>query len=338
MGPFPNSWTVRAPNLEDADSTLEMSNARSQRFYGTNQSTREAIIGLLTAPRAERDSDMRIALDEEGRAAGLAVVLRSGEPHTSIECPAMTHPLYENDATLLDSPQAWTLRRAGELVSLASPELRVTAEAYIVAEDGARRGSLERAGFNLIRVRNRMRIDLMAPPPEPQWPAGISLRTADPDQDLEAMVALYLETWADHWGFVEQPFDQVLADWRHGVEAEGDRLDPSLWFVATDRSEIVGICLNYNHVADDTTRGYVDALGVRPAWRKRGIALALLHHTFGEFCRRGYASVELDMDSQNLTGALRVYERAGMQLIRQSLSYERELRPGIDLATRELET
>jgi len=62
----------------------------------------------------------------------------------------------------------------------------------------------------------------------------------------------------------------------------------------------------------------------------------LLHHTFAEFHRRGYVGVELDMDSQNLTGALRVYERAGMHVIRQSMSYEKELRPGIDLATREL--
>lgn len=75
---------------------------------------------------------------------------------------------------------------------------------------------------------------------------------------------------------------------------------------------------------------------MRPAWRKRGVALALLRHTFGEFRRRGYAAVELDMDSENLTGALRVYERAGMRATRQSVVFERELRPGRDLATREL--
>jgi ribosomal protein S18 acetylase RimI-like enzyme len=87
---------------------------------------------------------------------------------------------------------------------------------------------------------------------------------------------------------------------------------------------------------DDPTGGYIYDLGVRPAWRKRGIALALLHHTFAEFHRRGYVAVELDVDSQSLTGALRVYERAGMRAVRQSVTYERELRPGIDLATREL--
>lgn len=34
--------------------------------------------------------------------------------------------------------------------------------------------------------------------------------------------------------------------------------------------------------------------------------------------------------------ALRVYERVGMRAVRQSMNYEKEIRPGIDLATREL--
>jgi ribosomal protein S18 acetylase RimI-like enzyme len=86
----------------------------------------------------------------------------------------------------------------------------------------------------------------------------------------------------------------------------------------------------------DPTGAYVYDLGVRPAWRRRGVALALLHHTFSEFRRRGFAAAELDVDSESLTGALRVYERAGMHVIRQELSYEKVLRPGRDLATREL--
>jgi hypothetical protein len=46
--------------------------------------------------------------------------------------------------------------------------------------------------------------------------------------------------------------------------------------------------------------------------------------------------VQLDVDSQSLTGALRPYERAGMRVVWQSMSYEKELRPGVDLTTREL--
>jgi len=46
--------------------------------------------------------------------------------------------------------------------------------------------------------------------------------------------------------------------------------------------------------------------------------------------------VRLDADSQSLTGALCVYEQAGMRAVRQYISYEKELHAGIDLTTREL--
>jgi hypothetical protein len=44
----------------------------------------------------------------------------------------------------------------------------------------------------------------------------------------------------------------------------------------------------------------------------------------------------LDVNSQRLAGALRAYERAGMRAVREFVTYEKELRPGIDPTTREL--
>lgn len=44
------------------------------------------------------------------------------------------------------------------------------------------------------------------------------------------------------------------------------------------------------------------------------------------------------MDAESLTGALRLYERAGMHVIRQVISYEKEIRAGVDLATRSLDS
>jgi ribosomal protein S18 acetylase RimI-like enzyme len=322
--------------MADVDRVVEMLNARSQAFCGRNQSTPADVRAWWTWPRMNLETDMRLVFADDEVVGGIAAVYNDGEPYADLPCSATVHPRHEACAELWDWLHSWALRRVTELAALASPDIRVAASTRTFSGDQARCEAVERAGFQLVRVGNDMGIDLVAQPPEAQWPAGISVRTANVEQDLEAIVAHYLETWRDHWGFVEQPFNQVLADWRERVKALGDKLDPTLWFLAVDGPEIVGVSLCNNQIADDTTRGYVDALGVRPAWRKRGVALALLHHTFAEFHRRGYAAVELDMDSQNLTGALRVYERAGMHVIRQSMSYEKELRPGIDLATREL--
>ncbi len=313
-----------------------MMNARSQKFYGENQITREDVEAWWRSPRLDPQRDLRVVFDARGDVAGIASVSNPGEPYAQIGCSGVTHPVYEGHEELWDWMHAWGLERAREFVPLAREGIRVAAGSNIVMEDAARRAALERAGFTAIRVANHMRIELAAAVPAASWPAGVSVRTVDVEGDLPAIISLWLETWRDHWGFIERPFDQALSDWRAGIEDEGARFDPTLWFLAVEGDEIVGISLCNSHIVDDATRGYVQSLGVRPAWRKRGVALALLHHTFAEFRRRGYAAVELDMDSENLTGALRVYERAGMRAVRQSVFYEKELRPGFDLATREL--
>ncbi|MNC98740.1 hypothetical protein D3C83_167960 [compost metagenome] len=61
--------------------------------------------------------------------------------------------------------------------------------------------------------------------------------------------------------------------------------------------------------------------------------MALLMHSFGEFYRRGHRKTGLGVDASNLTGALRLYERAGMHVFRQYDRYELELRPGKELMT-----
>ena len=65
-------------------------------------------------------------------------------------------------------------------------------------------------------------------------------------------------------------------------------------------------------------RGQVSALGVREAWRRRGIGAALLRAAFARFRDRGVADVRLNVDRTNAKGA-HLYERAGMRLRRRWL-------------------
>jgi ribosomal protein S18 acetylase RimI-like enzyme len=78
-------------------------------------------------------------------------------------------------------------------------------------------------------------------------------------------------------------------------------------------------------------------LGVRRPWRKRGLGLALLHHAFGEFYRRGKRKAGLGVDAKNLTGAMRLYEKAGMHIHKQIDLFEKELRPGKEISVQSLE-
>ncbi len=83
--------------------------------------------------------------------------------------------------------------------------------------------------------------------------------------------------------------------------------------------------------------GWVATLGVRRNWRRQGIALALLHHSFGEFYRRGVRKVGLGVDAGSLTGATRLYEKAGMHVASQFDKYEKEIRAGKEISVQSIE-
>jgi ribosomal protein S18 acetylase RimI-like enzyme len=101
-----------------------------------------------------------------------------------------------------------------------------------------------------------------------------------------------------------------------------DHFDPTLWFVAEDGGAIAGICLCQERKGRPDV-GWVDSLGVRKPWRRRGLGLAFLRHAFAELGRRGYPRAGLGVDGENTTGAVRLYERAGMHVARRSDTYQR---------------
>jgi ribosomal protein S18 acetylase RimI-like enzyme len=74
--------------------------------------------------------------------------------------------------------------------------------------------------------------------------------------------------------------------------------------------------------------GWVGTLGVRRPWRKKGLGSALLQYSFSEFHRRGKTTIGLGVDASNPTGATRLYQRAGMYVASEFITYEKELRPG----------
>jgi mycothiol synthase len=129
-----------------------------------------------------------------------------------------------------------------------------------------------------------------------------------------------------------------LERWQHFMDHNPD-LDPALWFMALDGDEVAGVSLCYAKSHDDPKLGWVGTLGVCRPWRKRGLGLVLLQHSFGELYRRGQCKVGLGVDADSLTGATRLYLKAGMQPDPKYTYYfyEKELRPGIELATQHVD-
>jgi mycothiol synthase len=177
---------------------------------------------------------------------------------------------------------------------------------------------VEPRGYRLVRSSYTMQIDLPAEPPPPVLPEGIALR-AYRDADEEAVRAALNEAFADDWHF--HPVSPSSFREFH-LKARG--FDPELWLIAESEGEVAGFALCYPERVGEEDLGWVGTLGVRPAWRRRGLGEALLRAAFAELHRRGRSGVGLGVDAENVSGALRLYERVGMRVVRQSDNWVRE--------------
>jgi mycothiol synthase len=170
-------------------------------------------------------------------------------------------------------------------------------------------------GWRQVREVVRMQIGVAAEPRAPRWPDGVSVR-AYAGADAAAVHALLTAAFA---GSAEQvpPF----ARW-HAWMTSDPSFDPAVWFLAEADGGLAGVCLCW-------VEGWVKDLAVRPDRRGCGLGEALLRHAFGEFHRRGAETVGLKVDSDNPTGAVRLYERVGMARDRTYLMFERSAPKGV---------
>ncbi|HEY7983808.1 MAG TPA: GNAT family N-acetyltransferase [Ktedonobacterales bacterium] len=220
-----------------------------------------------------------------------------------------------------------TEARAAELLPTLPAGSRQVLVNNLVATVRDARALLEGRGYRLTRVYFRMHIALDAAPPAPEWPPAISARTSDgTPADLRRAYDTIEEGFRDHWGHEPRAF----AAWQ--LRMVRDDHDSALWFFAMDGARIAGAALCR---ATEPGSGWIEQLTVLRPWRQCGVALALLRHAFGAFYQRGITRIGLGVDGQSLTGAQRLYERAGMRVTMRVGRFDKELRPGTDLATSE---
>ena len=181
--------------------------------------------------------------------------------------------------------------------------------------DAAARALFESRGYREVRRFYEMAIELTEEPAAPVLPAGLVLDELHEDE-YEAFYDALNEAFAEHWEWHPDPFDEWL-ERRRGQHR--DEHGP-VWFVVRDGDELAAVTRNDADVAGG---GYVGAIGVRPAWRGKGLGKALLQATFAEFWRRGTTRVTLDVDSENATGAVALYERVGMHVEACGVAFEK---------------
>lgn len=212
--------------------------------------------------------------------------------------------------------------RAREEISRAESDVRVFMHSTLDNKDEEGNTLHKVEGYFPKRYHWRMEIKLDVPAPAPVWPEGVEFRPFVKDEHAIAVWQAQNESFRDHWGSHDVTFEEFCHS-----RFDDPEYDPTLWAIAWDADQVAGISINRLRMGI----GWIRSLGVRQPWRKKGLGLALLQYSFGEFYKRGKPTIGLGVDASNPTGATRLYQRAGMYVASEFVTFEKELRAGRSL-------
>jgi len=330
---LPAGFMSRSATLDDVDTVAELFKTYALAIAGVEDINAEETRNMWQAPGFNPATDIHLVFTKDGQLVAYVETWVNSKLPVHPFVWACVHPDFMGKG-LGTYITTWGEKRCRQVIEILPEDLRLAARGGAFSTNQPAHQLFEDLNWTYIRSFYIMRIDMDSVPPLPTWPERIDLRPYTAE-NLRTLYTAHREAFRDHFGYVELPFESGLEQFKHGLEND-PQYDPSLWFVAWDGNEIAGYCLCRSASISDHAAGYVNILGVRRAWRKHGLGLALLQHAFGELQRRGQMHVELGVDAESLTGALRLYEKAGMHIHRQNDSFEKELRPGREVATESL--
>lgn len=158
--------------------------------------------------------------------------------------------------------------------------------------------------------------------PDRPLPQGVETRPVEPDH-LRAMWECDIEAFRDHPGYVEQ----TETDWEKFRDEAA--IDTSLWQVAWRGDEVVGQ-VRTRWSADEAAatgrrRGWTEDISTARAWRKRGVASALICSSLRQLAELGFDEAALGVDTDNPSGAFSLYQSLGYEITKRGSTYARKI-------------
>ncbi|MFN2290498.1 MAG: GNAT family N-acetyltransferase [Anaerolineae bacterium] len=202
------------------------------------------------------------------------------------------------------------------------PEMDKRFQVWATGTEEGARALFAAAGYEPVRHYIMMVRPIGLPLPHAPLPAGLEVRPAEQAQ-IRAIWEAMWEARRDHWGYVE-PTAQEYSRW-----TKGRLFDPGLWKVAWDGGKVAGMVLNRldeaQNEAHQRLRGYTQDVFVRRPWRRRGLARALLVQSIQMFRQMGMAETALGVDTENPSGALRLYESLDYREVQRHTFYDKAM-------------
>jgi mycothiol synthase len=339
---LPEGYTSRPVLKDDSHQIAQLSIAQSRWVNGANETIDESIHEREEELKSDWEwdpfdlkTDTLAVFSADHQAVGFAEIFDLHAPHVNPWGSILVDPehLKRGIGSFLAD---WLEDHARGNLSKAPPGARVVLRQDVEGNNPAAIDLLTQRGYSHVNDSYRMRIDLTQPPSAAAIPQGIVIRQINGEEEERLALFIRYESFLDHRGAIDEPFEAYYKRWKSFLDRDKN-YDPSLWFLALDGEQPAGVAISYNSTADDPEMAWVQSLGVCRPWRKRGLGLALLQVSFAALYARGKPRVGLGVDASSLTGATRLYERAGMHIERVYHGFELELRDGIDLTRQSID-
>lgn len=307
---LPQDYAVRAATLDDAQAVTDLIIACDIEEFGRPEYGLEDLLTMWRRKNFDLAQDAWVIFADDGTLVGYADMHYAGGL-VRLNNNSCVHPAHKNRGV-----EEWMFERAEAWARERVADAPIVIRHVINANAPLRVARMKRWGYDAVRQAWIMHIDLNEQPPAPIIPDGIVVRAFERERDEHDAWMCIQEAFRDLWQHQDVPYDE----WASFV-LEHKAFAAELSFLAFDDVEIVGAAITLN----DELGGWVQQVAVRRPWRNRGIALALLHSVFGELYKRGVADAGLEVDAESLTGATRLYERAGMRVKDQFTEFRKTL-------------
>lgn len=317
-------YTWRPARREDAPAIYRLYEASDQEDRTRFAESLDSVFNDFDKPNvdAERDTMVAISDGEELAAIGWIFINPIAESQRRAFLWGTVHPQHRRHGlgtALIRWEVNAGIRRLNDFDDGVEHALRCISSQHIID----RVHLFEHEGLSEVRRYYSMDRDLSQPIFPTSVPEGVQIIPWDPTRNAEALEVCNA-AFRDHWG--SEPVSNAI--WNLEYVGSSD-FHPAISRMATCSGKLVGIAIVDipESQISGKLRGHIRELGVLRDYRRQGIASALLTGAMQSLQDIGMDVASLSVDTQNLTGALRLYENLGFKVNQVSISYVMVVKP-----------
>ena len=333
-----NNYSLRPYSPADVQAVVDVINASSMRILGFPRAVVDAVGSLWSHRFVPSTSGKIVAVDEHNEIVGYSY-FTSRDNHIVSETGGAVHPDHwgKGIGTML---LAWAEESAQETSQGAPAGVRTVLQTILYGSEMDAIKLFKDHGYSPVREWMHLVIEMQEQPKVPTLPPDLTLREMDLDNDWELVGPAMDEAFADHWGNIPAEFLEVddgekaeTADEEKPEQPTDDSYSnaPGYCFLVLDGETVAGGILCNAKLVERMDTGRVGSIFVRPGYRRRGIAQALMLTAFDAFWKNGFRRIITDTDANSFTDSTNLYKGLGMKPYRSEYTYEKEIRPGKEL-------